>query len=784
MKKWKCFQKIVCVALTLAMIMGLSACGSKEEVVDDATLSKEYVYSYEEVNVTDLGDEMSVASMTEYNDRIYIVLDIYHYDVSVEEQYEAKLLSMNPDGTDVKETVLELPVVESRIDPDAENAEDLYENTSYSTYALGKKGILYAVKDYYFEDYSDMENPVVEQKYYICAWDLNGKYLWETPIELAQTADSYNYVSKMLPAEDGSMTALVSGDSTYKFEIDAEGNVSQKQSLKSVAAILEQANDFIIKEDGTLLITYYSDDGNTLYLNSYDVEADKLGTAVKLPDAMVANGYNCINAGIGKDIVYSAMDGVYGFNLGDEESVQIMDFVNSDLNTSAMDQIIYLDETHFIGFYMDNTEYENNCAIFTKVNPEDIQDKTVIVMAGNYIDYEVMNRIVEFNRQSDKYRIVTKEYDSYNTVDDYTVGMTQLNNDIISGNMPDILVVDDTIPLETYISKGLIADIGALIDGDAELSRDDYLDNVFNALSVDGKLYQVVPYFYVSTMMGKTSVLGEIDGWNMQEFTAFEESLPEGSKSFGELTREDFLYSMLHYCGTDLVDFSTGKCNFDSQEFINLLEYAKTLPVDYSAEAIADYQSQYRDNRTALMEVCFGSVQEMSIYMNGYFGEDVTFIGFPSESKDGSVLLTDVSYALSAKSENLEGAWEFIRYYLTAEFQETLQWEFPVLESVFMQKAQEALERPYYFDENGEKAFYDNYMTINGESMLVELLNQNQIDQVVDMVLSTEKQSYYDVDIENIIAEEAAAFFENQKSAEEVAQIIQNRAQTYVDENR
>ena len=46
------------------------------------------------------------------------------------------------------------------------------------------------------------------------------------------------------------------------------------------------------------------------------------------------------------------------------------------------------------------------------------------------------------------------------------------------------------------------------------------------------------------------------------------------------------------------------------------------------------------------------------------------------------------------------------------------------------------------------------------------------------------KRSYYNQDIINIVNEEAALFFDGQKSARDVAAIIQSRVQLYVDENR
>ena len=44
--------------------------------------------------------------------------------------------------------------------------------------------------------------------------------------------------------------------------------------------------------------------------------------------------------------------------------------------------------------------------------------------------------------------------------------------------------------METFAARGLLADIGALLDADENLSQTEFLQNVFDAYSMDGKLHQ------------------------------------------------------------------------------------------------------------------------------------------------------------------------------------------------------------------------------------------------------------------------------------------------------
>ena len=61
---------------------------------------------------------------------------------------------------------------------------------------------------------------------------------------------------------------------------------------------------------------------------------------------------------------------------------------------------------------------------------------------------------------------------------------------------------------------------------------------------------------------------------------------------------------------------------------------------------------------------------------------------------------------------------------------------------------------------------------------------QEQVDRIVSFVESVNKRGYYNEAISNIISEEAGAYFSGQKSARDVASVIQSRVQVYVNENR
>ena len=138
---------------------------------------------------------------------------------------------------------------------------------------------------------------------------------------------------------------------------------------------------------------------------------------------------------------------------------------------------------------------------------------------------------------------------------------------------------------------------------------------------------------------------------------------------------------------------------------------------------------------------------------------------------------------MSSKSENKEGAWEFLRYFLSYEYQKG-SYGFPTNLKLYEELKQEAMQRPYYYDENDQKVEYDASYYLDGVDIPIPPMTEEEVQEVEDFLFSLNQVTVYDDDLMNIITEEAEAYFEGQKSAKEVAAIIQSRAQIYVNENR
>ena len=76
-------------------------------------------------------------------------------------------------------------------------------------------------------------------------------------------------------------------------------------------------------------------------------------------------------------------------------------------------------------------------------------------------------------------------------------------------------------------------------------------------------------------------------------------------------------------------------------------------------------------------------------------------------------------------------------------------------------------------------------MSFDGSTTIdMKPLTEEECDAYRDYVASASGRSEYDGSIQEIVEEEAEAYFNGDKSADEVADIIQNRVTTYINENK
>ncbi len=730
---------------------------------------KENVYSYQELNL--LGRNDNVSNLSYQDGKLYFL--VYNYGGSGEETSENNKFGYykaNIDGSDSSFVELALPEREGS-------------NSWINSAFVSNAGYVYAVDSCTYEDTSDPNNYVYEDRFYLDCWNMEGSLQWSKQI-IANKPGEWSYCGQVLDGGEGRVLAVLSGNKNETVLYSPQGEEISRKEMSG--DIIERSALIYANGDGTLTMIYNDEAYTKRYMASYDIEAGTLGEQTELP---FHDNFG-IRGGIGQDLLLANNMGLYTWSPGDAEPKMLMNSINSDLLADDINMVLWIDDQHFAAVYHDIRTYAQKCACFTYVDPADIPDKKELVLGGSYVGSEIRAKVIQFNQSNSQFRITLKDYSIYNSPEDWTAGQTRLNNDIISGKMPDIMMFTDLNSYRNYVSKGALADIGKLLAADPELGGLEYLQNVWDAYSVNGQLYAVIPSFNVQTMVAKKSLVGEPQSWTMADVEAVLATMPQGAAAFGDMTRDGFIYNILSYGGKDFIDLETGECHFDSQEFIDMLEYAKTLPKEsYKEDEDYDYfshENQYRENRSLMRELYISNIEDCKYQIKGYMGEEVSYVGFPTSDSKGSCLgISGSALMISANSQQQDEAWQFVRQFLTEEYQTSSElYSMPVLKSAFLAKAAKATERSYWTDENGNKEYYDDYWTINGEQVVLEPFTQEEVEEICQFIYGVNRTAYYNEEIRNIIIEDAEAFFSGQRSAQEVAGIIQSRAQVYINENR
>ena len=150
------------------------------------------------------------------------------------------------------------------------------------------------------------------------------------------------------------------------------------------------------------------------------------------------------------------------------------------------------------------------------------------------------------------------------------------------------------MPVSQYAAQGILTDLRPYIDADPELSGDHLMAHVLDAASIDGKLYQAFSSFSIASAIGLSKVVGEYDQWTLTEVKDALSKLKPGATVFSfDWTREQVLQSCFSRSYEAFIDWDTGKCSFDGQDFRELLEFVNSFPENFNYNDVDWSQIKY-----------------------------------------------------------------------------------------------------------------------------------------------------------------------------------------------
>lgn len=459
------------------------------------------------------------------------------------------------------------------------------------------------------------------------------------------------------------------------------------------------------------------------------------------------------------DFSYRTDDGIYGYSMNDQKSVCVFDFDRYGIEGEEIEDVLCSDMGEIAFSIQSNEGGGSRIALYSQNDNQN--KKTKIVYGAFQINPQMRNAVQIFNRNNNDYVIETKEYfneDEGETPDD---AIRKLNADIASGAVPDIL--DLSLLSNRYASMGLYEDISSYIVNSPKVSEDLFLENVFEALKMDDKLYTITPGFSIVTLVCKKEESEKYNELNIHKLEEISKELADGDSFLAANTKDELLSIMLEGSLSDYYDWESGTCQFDSEEFKQLLEFCDRFEFDNNHNA--NKQELIQQNKMPLVPET-GFVPSDIIEYRNLFGDEIAYIGYPNNNGSNSYFMFENQIGIYSNSNEKDGAWQFIEMILSYDYQKRFV-------DIYNDDALIPLRKDCYNE------LLDNM--VSSEEMNIKMSIEER-DDFAKMVNSTQKSSSYDIVMMQIILEEAQVYFNEKKSVDEIVRLIQSRCETYMSE--
>lgn len=433
-----------------------------------------------------------------------------------------------------------------------------------------------------------------------------------------------------------------------------------------------------------------------------------------------------------------------------------------ELNLSTDEQRILttLPEKGFLGAMVDFENDKSTIGILDLVETEEGQIQ--IVIGGVGMDEGVISKLLTYNQTHTDIKVKIKEYEFDKEVkSSYQDACNRLYADILGGNGPDIICMQG-LNYRDLVKMGYLENLDTFYDNDPEISKSDLIPSLRDAITVDGSIYFLVPEFSITTLAGKTCLVGDSAGWTMKE-------LYDCWK-----TNQCVLFSWSSSSMFRLI--STGMVQ---NENIAMEDYKLALEMSKKETDInANERNASLKNGEALLAYCGVTQPSFIQAIHAAFDEkDIMLKGFPDVEGSGALFNIRNSFGISSKSKQKKAAWSVIRTLMKEDYQTIFAKNlsfFPsrldCFEDMLLEYAKEESEYNEWLGK--EISFYE-------DKIIVTALSWEDVNRIKEMVFETKQVSYEDTEFSKIVNEEANAYFSGDKDIDVVCEVIKNRMELY-----
>ncbi|WP_018755467.1 ABC transporter substrate-binding protein [Paenibacillus terrigena] len=351
--------------------------------------------------------------------------------------------------------------------------------------------------------------------------------------------------------------------------------------------------------------------------------------------------------------------------------------------------------------------------------------------------------------------------------------VTTVNAELMNGNASDIIAVDE-LAYNKYAEKGLLTNLIDFMDKTNGFNQDDYFMNVLDALKNKDGLYALPYGVMTSVWFGNQERLAGLNldpakAWTWDEFEKKMKTLAnDGSKDplVRYLNPDKLLLEMVSKDMDKFLDVNEKKAKFQDQAFIDMLKQAKSF---YDLKIISPLEQPKGPGKAIKMGESLGlkdalSLSEITTYSSlsfasMFYDKPLLYQAPTSEPKDGNSFESNMLLSINNKSENKKEAWSFLQFLISEEMQSS-----PELEGLPVNK-------------KASQAQIDASAANKDMKLSPEF-----IEAAKELLPQLKRYSGLDPKIKKILIDETEPFFSGQKSAETVANSIQNKVSLYLEE--
>lgn len=546
-------------------------------------------------------------------------------------------------------------------------------------------------------------------------------------------------ISSMDAAGITSMQSLFYDKTGKRLLFMTDADVRELSADGKTSAVLAKFSDFSLLDGSRQMMNFAVDGQGTIYLGAYNSESGSGADGA----ATTAGGNISIAGGDGGGMSFSIGGG------------------------GSANEIIRL------GLVDASTIKERKVITMAAMNGSRVLDQAISAFQLANPDYKIDLKV--YNTQVQGFRRTMGgegggQFDVSSLVQ-------ALNTDLMSGKGADIIVLD-SLPWYKYVDKGLLVDMSQMM-ADKQFDTSAYYTNIFDACKTGGKLYGVPMSFSYSVLTGKSSYMPESSSPTLADFIAKAKALPEGITPFANQDALRVFYQYMQFSYSDLVDTQSHKASFDSPEFIQALkDFRELIGVNTNTDNNQDFMAGQLSGNVAYNIASMSNPMALAT-QRAILSDDLKVTNVPTISGNGAGSFTaSLTLGINASSRNKDAAWEFIKTMLGSDIQGSGRLSgYPVLKS-----ASEAIIADMKEGATLGAGYRRMVMRMGDREIEIKPLTDADYQSIIDTLSKLDSLQAVDPNIQQVLSEELPTFFSGQKSAEEVAGLIQNRVNTILNE--